>query len=376
MSFSSLPPELVHQIVESTVPHTFHSTTYKERQRTLCSLSLVSKLFRSIAQPLLLEIVKLKRLQHVEKLPTTRASGGVLTRRAIRSLIIEWDGRKEIERTKGEKDRFVESIRVLRTARDLTVWHVAQDDFDNLLSIVAHQLTSLHLTACQWKEPVRTHLPNLRNLILCGVSFELFDSLVDPATVPNLRNFAFIKGGEVYMEDLARSGLDQLLLQLETLNVAARAWFDPQATFLHSAASRTLVNFSSWNVERLDSSTNSLQHVRIIDSSPHSVLFSYDQLQRHLDRWSTYIQNNSSLSLKSIYLDSSLHFLSTLPAATQTRLETLTRVCQERKIDLVFETVPLDYTLDPNISSEFMRRQKEQRKKESRKSGERTKLNE
>ncbi|GAA5964844.1 hypothetical protein JCM3765_005799 [Sporobolomyces pararoseus] len=56
-SLSTLPPELVHQIIESTVPHTFHSTTYKQRSGTLRSVSLVSKLFYSIAQPLLLEMV-------------------------------------------------------------------------------------------------------------------------------------------------------------------------------------------------------------------------------------------------------------------------------------------------------------------------------
>ena len=56
MSFSSLPPELVHQIIEMTVPPTFHSTTYNERQKTLRRLSLVSRQFRSIAQPLLFEI--------------------------------------------------------------------------------------------------------------------------------------------------------------------------------------------------------------------------------------------------------------------------------------------------------------------------------
>jgi hypothetical protein len=58
---SSLPTELIREIIESTVPHTFHSTTYTERQKTLRSLTLVSKLFHSIAQPLLLEIVGFKR---------------------------------------------------------------------------------------------------------------------------------------------------------------------------------------------------------------------------------------------------------------------------------------------------------------------------
>ena len=57
MSFSSLPTELVRQVIGSSVPSTFHSTTYRERQLTLRSLCLVSRQFRSIAQPLLFEII-------------------------------------------------------------------------------------------------------------------------------------------------------------------------------------------------------------------------------------------------------------------------------------------------------------------------------
>jgi len=57
MSFSSLPTELVRQIIESSVPSTFHSTTYRDRQATLLSLCLVSRRFFSIAQPTLFEIV-------------------------------------------------------------------------------------------------------------------------------------------------------------------------------------------------------------------------------------------------------------------------------------------------------------------------------
>jgi len=64
---SSLPTELLRQIIESTVPRTFHSQTYDERQATLLRLSLVSRRFRQIAQPLLFEIVS---VQTPEKLET------------------------------------------------------------------------------------------------------------------------------------------------------------------------------------------------------------------------------------------------------------------------------------------------------------------
>jgi len=57
MSFSSLPTELVRQIIESSVPSTFHSTTYRQRQSVLRSVSLVSRRFRQVAQTLLFEVI-------------------------------------------------------------------------------------------------------------------------------------------------------------------------------------------------------------------------------------------------------------------------------------------------------------------------------
>lgn len=73
---SSLPPELLHQIIESTVPRTFHTKTYDDRQRTLCSISLVSKQFRAIAQPLLHEIVWIKTLETLDRYKTSTSETG------------------------------------------------------------------------------------------------------------------------------------------------------------------------------------------------------------------------------------------------------------------------------------------------------------
>jgi len=49
----SLPTELLHQIFDSICQPLLHFSSYKERQSTLRSLCLTSRLFRSIAQPLL-----------------------------------------------------------------------------------------------------------------------------------------------------------------------------------------------------------------------------------------------------------------------------------------------------------------------------------
>jgi len=96
---TSLPPELLRDIIEATVPHTLHSRTYKDRQKTLCSVSLVSKLFHSIAQPLLLEIVYVKSIQQLESLPPDSDEGGGGTRRlnGVRCIVFETNDSSEFE---------------------------------------------------------------------------------------------------------------------------------------------------------------------------------------------------------------------------------------------------------------------------------------
>ncbi|GAA5894716.1 uncharacterized protein JCM6883_002188 [Sporobolomyces salmoneus] len=73
---STLPPELLREIIESTVPHSFHSSTYRTRQNTLCALSLVSKRFRAIAQPLLLEIVWINSMRNPDRFLAGSGGGG------------------------------------------------------------------------------------------------------------------------------------------------------------------------------------------------------------------------------------------------------------------------------------------------------------
>jgi hypothetical protein len=87
---SSLPIELVRQIIESTVPRTFHSTTYHDRQRTLCTLCLVSRQFKTIAQGLLLEIIWVDTVTKINKLPIAKNDRvGVIGRKLVRWAIIE-----------------------------------------------------------------------------------------------------------------------------------------------------------------------------------------------------------------------------------------------------------------------------------------------
>lgn len=57
MSLSSLPTELVRQIIDSTLPSISEKNFHKTRQRTLSPLCLVSRQFRDISQSILREII-------------------------------------------------------------------------------------------------------------------------------------------------------------------------------------------------------------------------------------------------------------------------------------------------------------------------------
>ncbi|GAA5977586.1 hypothetical protein JCM5350_002282 [Sporobolomyces pararoseus] len=317
MSFSSLPPELVHQIIESTVPPTLHSTTYDECQRTLCRLSLVSRLCRSIAQPLLLRVVRLTGVEELEKLPESRASKtGDVGAQSIRWLVIQWD-------------------------------------------LTYLQLRSQYSVTCDG-----IYLPNLRDLTLHAVSSELFSTLANPATAPNLRNLS------LFNCDVTQSIFQQLLPQLKTLTLDANTRSTASAASLHSAASRTLVHFDLCTFDRFYSSFENLQHVRLC-ASIHPSQEPENWFQARLDRWSTFIRNNLSLPLKSIYLDFSLHPSKSFSSATRHCLESFIRVCEERKIDLIFETGPINVSIDPFISREFVRRQEEFKRELGEEEGER-----
>ncbi|GAA5984633.1 hypothetical protein JCM5350_008165 [Sporobolomyces pararoseus] len=358
MSFSSLPPELVHQIIESTVPHILHNRTYKERQQTLCRLSLVSRLFRSIAQPLLFEIVKLAIVKGAVKLPRTRASGGsILTHARLWWLIVKnWNGRMQ-----EEVDRLAESFQVFETARYLTLSFIDERTFANLLSVTSSHLTYLQLSSSWFKTTNAILLPSLHNLTLYNVSLELFRSLVDPSTVPNLRNFAFVDYTEDSVRRLEEPSTSRFLLRLETLHFDVHLWLELDASFRQSVASRTLINTHSHSFRPACRSEVSIIHARIEGLTFDPLNPKVKLHTERLDSFASVIKGSSSLSLQSLYLDSSLQHSLVLPPFIRSSVDNLARTCQERKVDLLFDQAPISSDVDPFISAEFVRRQKHSR---------------
>ena len=132
MSLPSLPTELIQQIIESSVPSTYHTSTYRERTSTIYALCLVSRRFRLIAQPILGEIVVLDW------------SAGVGC--AMQSRIEEvkqWDAVRQVVVSLYNHDDMLKLVVAsCPKVHELTInYHSAKDDF-GLLSHLSGTLTS------------------------------------------------------------------------------------------------------------------------------------------------------------------------------------------------------------------------------------------
>jgi len=76
-SLPQLPVELLRQIIEQSVPSYYHALSYQNRQLTLRNLCLTSRLFREIAQPILVRFDRLRFLHgedSIEQNASARAS--------------------------------------------------------------------------------------------------------------------------------------------------------------------------------------------------------------------------------------------------------------------------------------------------------------
>jgi len=268
---SSLPTELIREIIESTVPHSFHSTTYQERQNTLRSLSLVSKLFRSIAQPLLLEIVWIKSTSEIERLSIAGTSRIGKEGRGVQCAVIESRQAGDARPPSGKVASLERALRLLQSVTTLTVTGFFPESLDlcvfedftsaSFIACVSQSklivrffsidLTNLHLSGNIWSCSRPPILPKIESLTLTRLSFETLEALVSRSTFPNLKEFALVDCESVYVGPLVRSGLRQLLPQLEAMSFDLTIWRDPRATFLHPAASRTLVDCAAYELHDL-----------------------------------------------------------------------------------------------------------------------------
>ncbi|GAA5984554.1 hypothetical protein JCM5350_004759 [Sporobolomyces pararoseus] len=183
-------------------------------------------------------------------------------------------------------------------------------------------------------------------------------ALLDPAFVPSLKHFSLVKSSTEPVSQLERIRIIDLLPQLETIYLTAPLWLNPDSTFLHPFADRTLVTcHSSGQYVELLASPVLAPHARLLGLWLETEAPAIGRVERELAQIASALKWNPNLAMRSLHLDSSLRPSYSLPSEIRQTMDEIVNTCQERKIDLVFDLIPRKYTVDSCISAEFIRRQ-------------------
>ncbi|GAA5962558.1 hypothetical protein JCM3765_003728 [Sporobolomyces pararoseus] len=355
MPFSSLPPELVHQVIESTVPSSFHTKTYEDRQKTICQLSLVSRQFRSFAQPLLIEIARIKSNDQLKLL--LRDYSKVVSR----ELILEMWGCLS--------SKFVgETIGGASNLRDLTMC----TDYDAMidLSVLSScpNLVNLRLSGGGFDADSLDMLPSLQTLSLNFRSAEKVPELLNPRKVPALKALGLEnidRSNE--LEKLKSTRIDKLLPQVDALCVEFALYRLTRDSLLANFEPRTLVTTrASEHLSSTAESLSTVQHLRI-EICNYIVRRGRLEAIQAVSQTLKSDQQSKSRQLRSIYLDPDVQPVSSDTEEVHQEFLKLEEECKLTGVDLVFEMESQHYYYDSYIPREFCRRQRKFREEEQSK---------
>ncbi|GAA5899899.1 uncharacterized protein JCM6883_006028 [Sporobolomyces salmoneus] len=372
---SPLPAELLRDIIESTVPHSFHSTTYQERQSTLYSLSLVSRQFRAIAQPLLCEIASIETDDELELFVDEQDDFG-----GLRELVLQENVSVAVaEHLLGK----CTNLRSLLIARDemmdpINPGVLAQPSSEAPGFVVSSRsedyAEALHLSELVNLQIEHGHdsciggpFTSLRSLTFDWRSLHsVLPSLLEPEVLPSLRALGMrgMSDHNEHLQHLNRTGLARLLPQLEAI-VVDGAFYRLVANGLLSGYShRILVDIDAavLDIHESISSLASAHHLRVfIPLDPWDSRYGFRGLKR-LRKLINVCEESKTSSLNSIYLDLAAHPSRLNSVRMIAEIEKLMKDCKRAGIELVFDTEPKDQ--DNYISNEFWERQRRRREKE------------
>ncbi|GAA5917338.1 uncharacterized protein JCM6883_005444, partial [Sporobolomyces salmoneus] len=336
-TLSSLPPELLRNIIESTFPHSYHSMTYKERQSTLCSLSLVSRQFRAIAQPLLFEIVSIETDEQLRSFLETRYDTFEPKELVVGRLVASEGTRGLLSRSKG-----LQSLTISRRREDLISLNI----------LLEHtKLVNLQLSGDGFDFAVRGAFTSLRSLTL---DWQAVDSsallLLDPEVLPSLQALGLdAVTDEEEIQRLGETKLSQLLPQLDAIVIDLGLYRLGINDLFSGYSPRILIDVYSNTFDEPDVTRllSNVQHLRIEESST----FTLGAPAAILTLLAASRESKSS-SLKSIYLPLEWHPSRLHSPDIMIEMERVIKECEKAGIELVFDLQPEAY-LDNFIPKEF-----------------------
>ncbi|GAA5838883.1 hypothetical protein JCM5353_001062 [Sporobolomyces roseus] len=345
--FNRLPPELVRQIIESSVPSTHQRKIYCDRQILLRSLCLVCQLFRLIAQPLLLEFVWINCRRKSDALLNT--SELKKPNWTIRQAVFEDSSHLRLDM--GYLEGFLRSCPDLRSLT-LQVQYSGRLDL-SMLQDLPH-LADLSLSALSdedYQFPSSFRLNALTSLSIDYTTIGVAPTLLDPEVLPSLRSLAMPKTyNHREIAHLFRSHLADLVPQLEVQSLDSRI-IRRGLDCLTPALSRTLFELYLPSSNDLIDILQVAQHLRMAEG------FHLDEV--FAEFVASIANQDRQISLRSIYLDISLKDLSSLPVDLVKAVQDLLRVCMEKRIEVIYEEQEVGYVGDLRPSEEFSRRQRE-----------------
>ncbi|GAA5900602.1 uncharacterized protein JCM6883_002895 [Sporobolomyces salmoneus] len=324
---SSLPLELLRDIIEATVPHTYHSTTYAERRHTLRSLSLVSRQLRSIAQPLLFEIVHIRSNPQLNLLVSdekeTLGSKVLILERYLKL--------KPMKALLGSCQN-LESLLLKRPAIDKELDLGVLADYTKLVN--------LHISGSALNRTISRPCIALRSLALDHDAVRsVVGSMLNPQHLPSLRALglqlynSFHSSLETIGPDLAR-----LLPQLDAICVNTDLYRVTKDNLLSKYSPSILVDVYPAHLNDTDvvRSLASAHHLRVMDK-PGAIVHDTD-ISDTIFYFIAALGTLKTSALKSIYLDASFRpsRISIEAPGMTVKMERVLEACKGGGIEVIF----------------------------------------
>jgi len=213
--------------------------------------------------------------------------------------------------------------------------------------------------------PNNTTLCHLRSLTLYNNASNILQNSLSKATLPSLEAFALVDAKEECAKELERSHFSELLTQLNTISLDLEVWSNLAHNLRQRFMNRTLVDSSAFSMPSALEDAEQLQHLRIYAVSDHigsrkNLLLLADKLETS----AILIERQKPATLSTLFFDHCLNPEQDPAIELRPALERLVEACRGNNIEIVWEESPVDFEVDPVISPEFWRRQRERRRLE------------
>ncbi|GAA5833395.1 hypothetical protein JCM5353_008436 [Sporobolomyces roseus] len=346
--FSQIPTELAQHIIESTIPLSFHSHTYLDRQSTLRSLCLVSRLFRQIAQPVLLDVAYVR---HPGALVLLGKAIDTFPE-ATKDLVVHG-----FEGQWFPKVDFLPLFDKFLHLRHLVIVKCRGEMDVTMLERIPH-LSSLRLADfCIAAPPKPFVLTRLREAQLLNVVFDkAIDEILSPQSAPELRLIALYEDGE-NLGDISRL-LDNFLPQLQMISLDYGLVNGISSEVLAKISHKTLFD-QNIAANTLDLGLNNLRLYRFVDPSTRDRSDEYVKVQGMRQVEENLRAGRPGLLPKHLYLPFTSSSTAMENFETSAAREDLMQTAESHGVKVVFEEQPADWTVDSGISVHFMRRMQE-----------------